>query len=344
MAGDPLSGIVAAPMLPFNPDFSIDWKSYRPYIAWIAAQKPTAIAINMDASEGPSLDRDEQLEVLRVTIEAADGACPIFSGLIAGHTADAIRWGNQLRAAGAEGFAVFPPFPTFLGNPVPIEMIYRYHRALADGIGAPLIAFQFPKAFGLDYPPEALARLAEIPEIIGLKEASFDVAKTMETIETAAALPRKIGIMTGSDTFIMEAMIMGCDGALIGFAGTATDQLVTMQRAIAAGDYATGKAIWDRLGPLARYCWRPPIRDYRPRMKEVLVMQGFFKHAAVRPPQLGVDDRRTEGTPAFGGARRPPRRRYDRPYGSRIEIGSRESRRQMLRMPTLVAEAAAARR
>ena len=96
--------------------------------------------------------------------------------------------------------------------------------------------------------------------------------------------------MTGSDTFIMEAMIMGCDGALIGFAGTATDQLVAMQRAIAAGDYATGKAIWDRLGPLARYCWRPPIRDYRPRMKEVLVMQGFFRHATVRPPQLGVDD------------------------------------------------------
>ena len=65
MAGDPLSGIVSAPMLPFNPDFSIDWKSYRPYIAWIAAQKPTAIAINMDASEGPSLNRDEQLEVLK---------------------------------------------------------------------------------------------------------------------------------------------------------------------------------------------------------------------------------------------------------------------------------------
>ncbi|MEP5517732.1 MAG: dihydrodipicolinate synthase family protein [Bauldia litoralis] len=290
MAINPLSGIVSAPMLPFNPDFTIDWESYRPYVGWIAEQKPTAIAIKLDASEGPSLSRDEQIAVLKATVEVVAGACPVFSGLIAGYTADAVEWGNTLKAAGAEGLAAFPPFPTFLGNPVPSEMIYQYHKALADGIGLPLVAFQFPKAFGPDYPPEVLERLAGIPEIIGLKEASFDVAKTIETIDAVAKLPRKIGIMTGSDTFIFEAMLMGCDGALIGFAGTATDELIAMQRAAATGDFATGKEIWDRLGPLARYCWRPPIRDYRPRMKEVLVMQGHFKSAAVRPPQLPVDD------------------------------------------------------
>lgn len=290
MPREPLSGIVAAPMLPFNPDYSIDWDSYVPYIKWIAAQRPAAIAVNMDASEGPSLTRDEQLKVLKTTIDAAGDGCEVFSGLIAGFTDDAVRWGNELKSAGARALAVFPPFPTFLGNPVPTEMIYRYHKALADGIGLPLVAFQFPKSFGPDYPPDALARLVEIPEIIGLKEASFDVAKTMDTIEAAGRLPRRIGVLTGSDTFIMEAMIMGCDGALIGFAGTATDQLIAMHRAVASGDYAAAKAIWDRLGPLARFCWRAPIRDYRPRMKEVLVLQGWFTHATVRPPQLPVDD------------------------------------------------------
>jgi len=101
---------------------------------------------------------------------------------------------------------------------------------------------------------------------------------------------RRIGILTGSDTFIMEAMVMGCDGALIGFAGTATDQLIAMHRAVAMSDYARAKEIWRRLGPLARFCWRPPIRDYRPRMKEVLVLQGLIRHAAVRPPQLPVEE------------------------------------------------------
>ena len=285
-----LQGIVAAPVLPMLPDYSIDWTSLRSYMRWIAGQKPAAIAMNMDASEGPALERDEQLEVLRVCGEVIAGKVPLVSGLIAGSTQAAVRWGNELKQAGAEALAVFPPFPTFLGNPVPSEMIYAYHKRIADGVGLPLIAFQFPKAFGPDFPPDTLARLATIPEIVGVKEASFDTQKTIETIDAARALPRKLGILTGSDTFIFEAMVMGCDGALIGFASTATGELIDMQRRVAAKDFAGAAAIWERLGPLARYAWRAPIRDYRPRMKEVLKMQGLIAHATVRPPQLGVDD------------------------------------------------------
>jgi 4-hydroxy-tetrahydrodipicolinate synthase len=285
-----LQGIVAAPFLPMRPDYAIDWAALGSYMHWIAAQKPTAIAMNMDASEGPSLSRDEQLEVLRVCREAIGGALPIVSGLIAASTADAVAWGIELRQAGADALAVFPPFPVFLGNPVPTEMIYRYHKAIGDGVGLPLIAFQFPKAWGPDFPPDCLRELVKIRELVGLKEASFDTTKTIETIATAKTLPRKLGIMTGSDTFILEAMIMGCDGALIGFAGTATAELVAMHRAVVARDFAAAFAIWERLGPLARFCWRAPIRDYRPRMKEVLKLQGLIPHAAVRPPQLGVDD------------------------------------------------------
>jgi 4-hydroxy-tetrahydrodipicolinate synthase len=59
---------------------------------------------------------------------------------------------------------------------------------------------------------------------------------------------------------------------------------------VASDDIGTAKAIWRQLGPLARYCWRPPIRDYRPRMKEVLVMQGLFEGATCRAPQLPVDE------------------------------------------------------
>jgi 4-hydroxy-tetrahydrodipicolinate synthase len=285
-----LQGIVAAPMLPMRPDFSIDWENTASYIAGIARTGPTAIAMNMDASEGPSLSREEQLEVVRVCRKAIGERCPLVSGLIAGSTADAVSFGRELRAAGAQGFAIFPPFPTFLGNPVPSEMIYRYHHAIAEGVGLPIIGFQFPVAWGPNFPPETLRRLTSIPQFVGLKEASFDTTKTVETIDAARALPRKIGVMTGSDTFILEAMIMGCDGALIGFAGIATDQLIAMHKAVGKRDFATAFEIWGRLGPLARYCWRAPIRDYRPRMKEVLAMQGVLRSAAVRPPQLGVDD------------------------------------------------------
>ncbi len=286
----PLQGIISAPVLPMRPDYSIDWDSLRRYICWVAEQKPAAIAMNMDASEGPSLSAEERVAVIREVRRLVDGLCPVFSGLIAGWTREAVEHGQGLREAGAQGLAVFPPFPTFLGKPVPTEMIYRYHKDIAEGVGLPLVAFQFPTAWGPDYPPEALERLASIPEIVGLKEASFDTPRTLETIEAARHLPRKIGIMTGSDTFILEALLLGCDGALIGFASTATGELVRMRQAVMDRDYATAHEVWGRLGPLARYCWRAPLRDYRPRMKEVLKLQGLIAHTTVRPPQLGVDE------------------------------------------------------
>jgi 4-hydroxy-tetrahydrodipicolinate synthase len=271
-------------------DGVIDWSTLERYIDWIAAQAPGGIAMNMDASEVIALTEEEQFEIVRVCRSAIAGRCPFLSGVVAGSTRAAAAKAERLARGGVDGFAIFPPFPTFSGAPVPEEMIVRYHRAIAEAARLPIICFQFPKGWGPDYTPEILRAIADIPELVAIKEASFDVAQTLQTIEAASGLDRPIGVLTGSDTFIFEAMVMGCTGALIGFAGTATGELVAMNDAVQRGDLARGKAIWEKLGPLARLCWRPPIRDFRPRMKEVLKLQGLFPSAACREPQLGVSE------------------------------------------------------
>jgi len=285
-----MTGVIAAPMLPMEANGAVDWTALGRYIAWIAAQGPAAIAMNMDASEGPSLDAGERIKVVEACRAVVPAGCPLFSGLIAGSTQLAIEHGRDLIAAGAEGFVVFPPFPMFMGQPIPASMVVDFHAAIAAALDRPIIAFQFPRGWGPDYTPEMLQQIAAIPQLVALKESSFDAQQTIQTVDHAAAIDNRFAILTGSDTFIFEAMVMGCDGALIGFAGTATREIVRMQECVAAGDIAGGKAIWDRLGPLARHCWRPPIRDYRPRMKEVLVLQGLFPRATCRAPQPGVDD------------------------------------------------------
>lgn len=284
----PFTGVVAAPLLPMHEGGAVDWPTLERYMDWIAGQRPAGIAMNMDASEVIALDEAEEAEVIAVARRAIAGRVPLISGLVAGSTAAAAAKARAYARAGVDGFAVFPPLPTFAGAPVPGEMIYRFHKAIA-GAGKPILCFQFPKGWGPDYTPEILARMAEIPELVAIKESSFDVAQTLQTIAAAAALTRPIGVLTGSDTFIFEAMTMGCDGALIGFAGTATAELVAMHRGVRDGDLSGARAIWRRLGPIARHCWRPPIRDFRPRMKELLKLQGLFPAAACREPQLGVD-------------------------------------------------------
>lgn len=288
MLNRPFTGVIAAPLLPMHEDGAIDWATLERYMDWIAGQRPAAIAMNMDASEVIALEDDEQERVIEVCRAVIAARVPLLSGVVGGSTRAAARKAMRLRDAGAEGFAVFPPFPTFSGAPVPEDMIVRYHRAIADAAGLPIICFQFPKGWGPDYTPQILAAIAEIPQLVAIKESSFDIGQTLQTIDAARRLPRPIGVLTGSDTFIFEAMVMGCDGALIGFAGTATAELVAMNDAVQRGDLGAGRAIWQRLGPIARACWRLPIRDFRPRMKEVLRLQGHFPLAACREPQLGI--------------------------------------------------------
>lgn len=288
MLNRPFTGVIAAPLLPMHEDGAIDWSTLERYIDWIAGQRPAAIAMNMDASEVIALEDDEQERVVEVCRAVIAARVPLLSGVVGGSTRAAARKAVRLRDAGAEGFAVFPPFPTFSGAPVPEAMIVRYHRAIADAAGLPIICFQFPKGWGPDYTPQILAAIAEIDQLVAIKESSFDIGQTLQTIDAARRLPRPIGVLTGSDTFIFEAMVMGCDGALIGFAGTATAELVAMNDAVQRGDLGAGRAIWQRLGPIARACWRLPIRDFRPRMKEVLRLQGHFPSAACREPQLGI--------------------------------------------------------
>lgn len=283
-------GIISAPFLPMQGDGQIDWTSLRRYMDWLADQRPGAIAVNMDAAEAPALSEAERVEVMRVCAETVAGRVPLISGLIGGSTDQMIAHGRALAAAGAEGFCVFPALPVFMGSPIPPEMVRRFHGDIGDALGLPLVAFQLPRGWGPDYTGELLDALASVPQVVAIKESSFDANQTIQAVQAVAALPDPIAVLTGSDTFIYEAMLMGCDGALIGFAGTAVAELVAMQRAIDAGDAQTGREIWERLAPLARYCWRAPIRDFRPRMKEVLRLQGLIAASAVRRPQLNISD------------------------------------------------------
>jgi 4-hydroxy-tetrahydrodipicolinate synthase len=285
-----IRGIVAAPVLPMTDDFDVDWKGLRDYLRWLTPQGPTAIAMNMDAAEGPALSTEERIRVIEESRDAVSGACPVWSGLIAGSTREAVAQGKALARAGAQGLAVFPPVPTFMGEPLPWQLPYEYHRAIGETTGLPLVLFQFAKGLGPSYSNEALCRLAEIPQVVAMKEATFDAARLVDTLEGLKAAPKPLAVLTGSDTFLCEAYVLGAHGALIGFGAIALDLQVKMFESVKAHDYATAFAIWERLGPIARMMWGPPLRDYRPRLKEALVMLGVLRSAAVRPPMLPISD------------------------------------------------------
>ena len=232
---------------------------------------------------------------MRVCRRPLPGACPFLSGIVAGSTRAAAQKAEQLARAGVEGFAVFPPFPTFSGAPVPEEMIVRYHRAIAEAARLPIICFQFPKGWGPDYTPEILRRWRRFPSWSPSRRRPSTSRRPLQTIEVAAALDRPIGVLTGSDTFIFEAMVMGCNGALIGFAGTATARARRHERRRPARRSRGRQAIWEKLGPLARHLLAPADPRLPAAHEGGAALQGIFPSAACREPQLGVcEAERTE--------------------------------------------------
>ncbi|MBI5629245.1 MAG: dihydrodipicolinate synthase family protein [Candidatus Rokubacteria bacterium] len=294
MSGIDLKGIIPATVLPMTQDAQIDDPALRKYIRWIAKQGIKAVAVNVDTGEGPHLWHDERLRVLRIYKEELAGTgIPIVAGLGASFTAQAVKYGKEYREAGADCLLVFP-ITAYLGQPLSPELPYRYHKAVADGVGLPMILFTLQPALGgANFDDETLARLIEIPEVAAIKEALFDAKRFREIVNVVRSAPRRITMLTGNDNFIWESYLLGAEGALLGACAVTTRTHVEVYEAAMRGDWATARARGDRIQKLVDAVFVAPVRDYRARSKEVLVMQGILEHAHMRPPlaPVGPEDR-----------------------------------------------------
>ena len=278
-----LDGIIPAVALPMTPDGNPDLEAFAAYLRWISDQGPIALAVNADTGEGPHLSADERMAVLHAALEAVGDRLPIIAGLAGPYTGAAVAAARSFERAGAAGLLVFP-IPAYGGQPLDGEIPYAYHAAIADASPLPLVLFQLQPALGgVIFEDATLERLVEIPSVVALKEASFDAVRFVRTRDLLRAL-RPISFLTGNDNFIHESFVLGADGALIGMAAIATRHQVDLFEAHLAGDVARAAQIAARLDPLFTATFAPPVRNYRARIKDGLVMQGIIPSAAVRAP------------------------------------------------------------
>ncbi len=288
-------GIIAATVTPMDRYCAIDEPSLRRYMRWLVDQGVHGVAVNVDTGEGPALTLQEQLRVLDVVKKEIGGKALVVAGLTgAGSTRATVEAARELERHGAEAFLVFP-VAAYRGRPQSAEVVYRYHLAIAEAVSVPLIAFQLQEGLGgVEFTEESLARVFSIPGVKAIKEAAFDARKFADVVKFIRGNGYDVAILTGNDNFILESFMLGCDGALIGFGTLATAMQVEMYRAWTAGDFRRAMELGAIIQPLADVIFAPPVRDYRARTKEALVMQGVIAEAHVRPPLLPVDDRERE--------------------------------------------------
>jgi 4-hydroxy-tetrahydrodipicolinate synthase len=285
-----LKGIIPAVIVPMRRDYSIDFEAFRRYLEWVVSQKPVGLAVNVDTGEGPYLTPQERSDVIRTAREVAAGRCAIVAGVGGPSTIFAADNARAARDAGADAVLVFPT-AAFLNDPLDPRIMVDYHQAIADASDLPLIVFQLGPIFGgVNYPPEALAETLRNPQIIGLKDASFDAQRFVMTRDIIRQADHPITLLTGNDNFLLESFLLGAQGGLLGYAAVGVGLLVDMLNAVANQEFAGAAAMQERVQGFCDYIYGHPIGDYRARCKVALVHMGLLTpdQTYVRPPYLSL--------------------------------------------------------
>ena len=282
-----LVGVVPANLTPFRDDFSIDDGGLQRLVDRLASVDGVgAIFCNGHAGEVSALSREERKEVVKLVAEAVNGRMPVIGGVYTDSTEEAVAMARDAKAAGASAVTLFPP-PIFAdGATDSSEMPFRLFETVAKRAEIPLVIFQFPRSTGLGYTTETLVRLAELPEVVAVKEGSSEMRLYEQNVRALANTDPPVPVLNSNNTWLMGSLAVGGDGILSGGSNVVAAQHVELWRAMSSGDLRRGQACHDRLYPLVEVFYRAPWIDIHTRMKEALVMMGVLKNAVVRPPLM----------------------------------------------------------
>src|SRR5205807_2867644 len=195
-------------------------------------------------SEFYAMDEREKQEVIATTVEHVRGRVPVFAGTGAESTREAVRLTKMAEREGADGVSVITPYFVYPNQ----QEIYDHYRRIAENTSLPVILYNNPSTCGgLKIDVDTVARLAEIPNILGIKDSSGDLQNTNEYLRV---VPDRFAVMQGRDTLIFPSLLFGARGAVPATANIAPAILVEIYEAFRRGDLETSKAAQLRLNPI----------------------------------------------------------------------------------------------
>ena len=241
-----LTGSIVALVTPFQPDGQVDYAALRKLIDWHIAEGTDCIGVVGTTGESPTVNVEEHQEIIRVAVEQAAGRVPIMAGCGANSTAEAIELAKFAKKVGADSQLQVVPYynkPTQEGQ-------YQHFKAIAEAVGdLPMVLYNVPGRSVANMDNATVLRLAQIPGIIGIKEATGDIAKAQWLIRD---VPEGFAIYSGDDPTAVALMLCGGQGNISVTANVAPRLMHELCVAAIAGDRNTAMQIQNRLLPLHR--------------------------------------------------------------------------------------------
>jgi len=247
----PIVGSIVALITPMQEDGSVDFDALRRLIDWHIAEGTDCIGVVGTTGESPTLSVDEHWDVIRVAVEHARGRVPIMAGTGANSTREAIEHSQYAKKIGADcSLSVVPYY-----NKPSQEGIYQHFKAVAEAADLPMVLYNVPGRTVADMQPETALRLAELPNIVGIKEASGDIERAAWLIKQA---PKDFAIYSGDDGTAVALMLLGGHGNVSVTANIAPRLMHEMCIAAIEGRARDAAAIHLRLLPLHKALFIEP--------------------------------------------------------------------------------------
>jgi 4-hydroxy-tetrahydrodipicolinate synthase len=237
------TGCGTALVTPFQPDFSLDEAALRRLIQRQIRGGVDFLVPCGTTGESPTLTRREHLRIVEIALQEAAGKIPVLAGAGGYNTHEVIELARELEELGADGLLSVTPYY----NKPTQEGLYQHYRAIARGTPLPIVLYNVPGRCGTNLEPATVKRLAEIENIVGIKEASGNIS---QMAAVANAVPEDFVILSGDDAVTLPLFALGGGGVISVVSNEVPAEMAQLCGHGLRGEYADARAIHRRLLPL----------------------------------------------------------------------------------------------
>ena len=238
------AGSMVALVTPFK-DGGVDWQSLEGLVDFHIQNGTNGIVPCGTTGESATLDHGEHHEVIKAVVKAVKKRVPVIAGTGSNSTQEAIDLTIGAERAGADGALLISPY---YNRPMQ-EGIYQHYKKVASSVGIPIIIYNIPARTGSKIEPETLARLSEIKNIAGVKEATGSVDQAIDVLRLCGD---RLAVYSGEDSLTYSLMALGGKGVISTVANVAPKEMSDLAQACLKGDWETGRKLQFRLLPLIR--------------------------------------------------------------------------------------------
>src|SRR6187455_2471791 len=247
----PITGSIVALVTPMHEDGRVDFDALRRLVDWHIAEGTQCIGAVGTTGESPTVSVEEHCEVIRVAVEHAAGRIPVMAGAGGNSTAEAIELSRFALKVGADCTLSVVPYD----NKPSQEGIYQHFKAIAEAVDIPMVLYNVPGRTVADVQTETALRLAEVPGIVGIKEATGQIERACWLIKQA---PKGFSIYSGDDGTAVALMLLGGHGNVSVTANVAPRAMQALCAAALAGDAREAARLQLQLMPLHRALFVEP--------------------------------------------------------------------------------------